>query len=188
MKRGLLLIPAVALVVGGCRPGADGLVTPEPVASPTTAAVTGPVAFHVRLNAGQSITTRPAPSAGCPGLDARVDLGAAGHVRLAAYASTCSPGDNAQPGNGRHGVYRTKADIPAQRSTTEVRTALGEATVFSQPYYECTNSCHNYTEAVAVIALDKPADPAYPTLVLYAEKGDTTPDRLTALLRDQLAA
>ena len=189
MIRRLMLIPVLALALGGCRPGPDE-PAPGPLSSPTTAAVGGPVAFHVRLGAGETLTARPAGSGGCPALDQRVDLGKAGSVRLVAYASTCEAGDNGQPGNGRHGVYRGIADIPSDRRSgaTTVHTALGEATVFTQPYYECTNSCRNYTEAVAVIVLDRPADPAYTTLTAYAEKGDATPDRLTAFLREQLTA
>lgn len=112
-----------------------------------------------------------------------------GAVRLAAYATVCAA-DNAQIGNGRHGVYRTTADIPADRRTAAVTvpTALGEATAFTQAYYECTNSCKNFVEPVAVITLGHPADPAYQTLTAYSEKGTIGWDQLTALLRDQLIA
>lgn len=105
-------------------------------------------------------------------------------------ATAGNAGDNARPGNGRHGVYRTTADIPAERRSgaVTVHTALGQATAFNQPYYECTNSCKNYSEPVAVIALEHPGDPAFQTLTAYSEKGTIGLDRLTALLRDQLLA
>ncbi|GAA4253639.1 hypothetical protein [Dactylosporangium darangshiense] len=190
MVRRLLIVSVIALTLGACRPGTDDPPAPGPLSSPTTAAVAGPVAFHVNLGAGQTLDTRPVPPGGCPGLDARVDLGRGVDVRFAAYGSACDAGDNARPGNGRHGVFRTTADIPPERraGATTVHTALGEATVFTQPYYECTNSCHNYTEAVALITLDRPADPAYRTLTAYAEKGEASQDRLTELLRNQLTA
>jgi hypothetical protein len=188
MTRRLLVLAALALAVGGCRPGADDPPAPGPISSPTTAAVAGPVAFHVRLGAGETLIERPAAAGGCPGLDTYVDLGRSGFVRFAAYASTCETRDNGRPGNGSHGVYRMIADIPDERrgGATTVHTALGDATLFTQPYYECTNSCRNYTEAVAVIALDRPADPAFRTLTAYAVKGDATPERLATLLREQL--
>ena len=105
-----------------------------------------------------------------------------------AYATSCAAADNARPGNGRHGVYRTIADIPAERRSGAVtlHTALGEATAFDQPYYECTNSCKTYTEPVAVITLAHPSDPAYQALTVFSVKGSIGLDRLTALLRDQL--
>jgi hypothetical protein len=69
-----------------------------------------------------------------------------------------------------------------------VPTALGDAVVFNQPYYECTNSCHNYTEPVAVITLRQPQTADFRTLTVYSAKGTIGLDRLTAFLRDQLLA
>jgi hypothetical protein len=109
-------------------------------------------------------------------------------VRLVAYATTCAAGDNARPGNGRHGVYRTTADIPPDRSADAigVDAPLGYTKAFWQPYYECTNSCKNYTEPVAVIELTNPTDPAFLTLTAYSGKGSVGLDELGALVRDQL--
>jgi hypothetical protein len=60
-------------------------------------------------------------------------LSPTGTIWLAAYATSCAAGDNAGPGNGRHGVYRTDADVPADRRSgaITVHTALGEATAFN---------------------------------------------------------
>lgn len=193
----LVALVALAFVAGSCR-GVD--VRPAPVDSPTVpptapptgpptvAPVGGPVAFRVQLGAGQRLTVRSPQPDSCPGLDALISLGSEGNVWLAAYATSCGAGDNARPGNGRHGVYRTTADIPADRRSgaVTVRTALGPATVFNQSYYECTNSCRDYTEPVAVITLEHPTDPAFPTLTVYSAKGSIGLDRLTALVRDQL--
>jgi hypothetical protein len=109
-------------------------------------------------------------------------------MRLTAYAAGCDVGGNARPGNGRHGVYRSTADVPADRlaSSVKVHTSLGDAVIFTQPYYECTNSCRNYTEPVAVVTLEHPADPRYPTLMACSEKGTIGPDQLETVLRDQL--
>jgi hypothetical protein len=183
----LVAFVTLALTASGCR-GQDVRPNPGPVSSPTVAPVGGPVAFHVRLGAGQRLTTRSPKPDDCPGLDALIDLGSDGTIRLAAYATGCAAGDNARPGNGRHGVYRTTADIPAERHSgaITVPTALGQATAFNQPYYECTNSCKNYTEPVAVITLEHPDDPAFQTLTAYSERGSIGLDRLTTLLRDQL--
>ncbi|MET7396567.1 hypothetical protein ABZS66_24105 [Dactylosporangium sp. NPDC005572] len=152
--------------------------------------MSSPVAFNLKLGAGQRLTMRSEAPGACPGLDAWVDLGGRRSVRLAAYATTCSTDGNGRIGNGRHGVYRSAADVPADRRATAitVQTALGAGIVFSQQYYECTNSCSNYTEPVAVIALDHPADPAFPTLIVISEKGTIDLDHMTALLREQLLA
>jgi hypothetical protein len=171
-----------AIAAAGCR--AD---TPEPATSPTVDAVTAPVAFHVQLHAGQTLTLA-SPYAGCPGLSGTIRLSSERSVILSAYATSCSSGDTARPGNGRHGTYRTVADIPSDRRAGAVTfpTPLGEATAFNQPYFECTNSCHNYTEPVAVITLDHPSDPAYPALVAYGDKGQVNLDQLTTIVKTQL--
>src|SRR5262245_20619310 len=185
MLVGLLVL---AFALSACRSPARP--DPGPVSSPTVASVSAPVAFHVQLGAGQTLTMRSTQPSGCPGLDALINLGSNGTAELVAYATGCAPGDNTRPGNGRHGVYRTTADIPAERRSgaVTVHTALGEATAFDQSYYECTNSCKNYTEPVAVIALAHPDDPAYQTLTAFSVKGSIGLERLTALLRDQLLA
>jgi hypothetical protein len=190
----LVALLAVAGLVGGCRVGPDPTPapggSPTPVSSPTLAPVDGPVRFDVQLGAGQSLmVTTPQPD-GCPGYTALVTLGKDHYVRLSAYATSCAATDNARPGNGRHGVYRSAADVPADRlaSSVRVHTALGDAVVFTQPYYECTNSCRDYTEPVAVIVLDHPRDPGYPALVVCSEKGTIGLDQLQTVLRDQLRA
>jgi hypothetical protein len=147
-----------------------------------------PIAFHVHLDADQTFSLRT-PPADCPGLDAVVVLSAGKRILLSAYSTSCEPADNSRPGNGRHGTYRSTADIPADRRSGAVtfRTPLGEATAFTQPYYECTNSCHDYTEPVAVITLDHPRDTAYRALVVYGDKGTISLDRLTTVLKTQLS-
>jgi hypothetical protein len=181
---------AVAGLVAGCHinpaPGSTG--SPTPVSSPTLAPVDGPVGYHLQLGTGQSVTFRSAQPGGCPGSDALVTLGPDRYLRLSAYATSCDASGNANPGNGRHGVYRSPADIPADRlaGSVKVPTVLGDAVVFTQPYYECTNSCRNYTEPVALITLDHPRDPAYPGLMVYSEKGTIGLGQLRSVLRDQL--
>jgi hypothetical protein len=190
LRRVLPIIIVLPFVAGGCHGGAPK-PAPGPVSSPSVAPVGGPVAFHIKLGAGQTLfTSTPRPD-NCPGLDELIDLNSDGTtVRLAAYATSCQVDDNTRPGNGRHGVYRTTADIPADRRSAAVTvpTALGTATAFTQPYYECTNSCKNYTEPVAVVTLDHPAAPAYPTLVAYSPRGSIGLDRLVTVLKDQLRA
>jgi hypothetical protein len=172
--------------LAGCRTASPAPA--PPAASPTVASVATPVTFHVQLDANQTLSLRT-PPADCPGLDGVVVLGPDKRVSLSAFATSCEA-DTSRPGNGRHGVYRTIDDIPADRRAGAVTfpTALGEATAFIQPYYECTNSCHNYTESVAVITLDHPSNPAYPTLVVCADKGLIGLDQLTTVLRTQLRA
>jgi hypothetical protein len=154
------------------------------------APVDGPVRFQLRLGAGQSLALRSPRPDGCPGFDALVTLGPDRRVRLSSYTEGCDTRGNGRPGNGQHGVYRSTVDVPADRLASAVRmhTVLGDAVLFTQPYYECTNSCHNYTEPVAVITLDQPRDPKYPTLMAYSERGTIGLDQLETVLRDQLQA
>lgn len=185
------MVAALAAVVGliaGCRSTGVDPTPPTPTGSPTLASVDGPVRLQVQLEAGQQLTVRSPQANGCPGFDALVSLGSDRNVRLSAYAAGCDVTGNARPGNGRHGVYRSAADVPADRlaSSATVRTALGDAIVFTQPYYECTNSCRDYTEPMAVITLEHPYDPAYPTLMAYSEKGTIGLDHLKTVLGDQL--
>jgi hypothetical protein len=191
VDRMVMALAAAAGLAAGCTGvGTDPLPTPPGSATPASSPTLGPVRLHVRLGTGQSFTVRPAQADGCPGFDALVTLGQDRQVRLSAYAEGCDTTGNARPGNGRHGAYRSAADVPADRlaSSVKVHTALGDAVVFTQPYYECTNSCHDYTEPVAVITLDHPDDPRYPTLVACSEKGTIGLDQLETVLRDQLQA
>jgi hypothetical protein len=185
----VMTLAAAAGLLAGCRsdlgPVPGPTRSPTPPSSPTVAPVNG---LHLQLGTGQSVTLRSPQAGGCPGYDASVTLGQNRYLRLSAFAASCDASGNSNPGNGRHGVYRSVADVPADRLATSVKvhTALGDAVVFTQPYYECTNSCHNYTEPVAVIALDHPPDPAYPALMVYSERGTIGLDQLETVLRDQL--
>jgi len=85
-------------------------------------------------------------------------------------ASCPDAGVDTQIGNGFHGVYRTVDDVPDPQDRESVDTDLGSATVFTQKYFECTNSCEDWSEPVAIITLDAPVDVGYPTLVVRGEK------------------
>ncbi|MFB9410422.1 hypothetical protein [Dactylosporangium matsuzakiense] len=186
MRKPLMLVAMAVPALAGCR-ALDP--APEPLSSPTVAAVEEAVRFHVHLGAGQQLATKVSSPDLCPGLDIRFDLGRGKWVRMVAFAVDCEPrgGDNRRPGNGNHGLYRSALDIPADRQTGTVATPLGAATTFEQPYYECTNSCRHFTEPVAVIALDKPAHPRVTALTVYSEQGTLDLDGLRALIRDQLS-
>jgi hypothetical protein len=185
----IVVMVLAVLAAGGCR-GTKVQPSPEPVSSPTVAPFAGPVPFRIQLGSGQRLIPRSSAASGCPGFDTVVDLGASRTVRFMAYATTCPTADRTQLINGNHGVYRTAADIPAdlRAGAATVQTPLGEATVFTQPYSEYTNSTNHYTEPIAVITLAQPVDPAYPTLVVLSEKGALPLDQLTTLLREQLLA
>ncbi|GAB3833587.1 hypothetical protein ACFPIJ_09395 [Dactylosporangium cerinum] len=193
MIRSLVIAVAVAALVSGCRP-ADvrpaPSPSPEPVTSPTIAPAGGPVPLRIQLGAGERLIPRSSASSGCPGLDTVVYLGSGRAFRLMAFATTCPAGDTTRHINGDHGVYRTTADIPADRRATAVTvpTALGEAVMFTQAYSEYTNSANHYTEPVAVITLTHPAGPAYQALTVISEKGTLTVDELATALREQLLA
>ena len=55
--------------------------------------------------------------------------------------------------------------------------------VFGQRYFECTNSCRNFVEPVAIITVDEPVDPGYPTLVLISTKGELSREAFTGIVR-----
>jgi hypothetical protein len=196
--RKLVALAAVAGLLAGCRSSVNPAPkpaqspkpaeSPTPVSSPTRAPVDGVVGFHIQTGTGQSFTLRSPQAGSCPGFDALLTLGHDRYLRLSAYAASCDATGNTAPGNGRHGGYRSVADIPADRlaSSIKVHTAIGDAVAFTQRYYECTNSCHNYTEPVAVITLDHPQDPGFPALMVYSERGTISLDQLEAVLRDQL--
>lgn len=92
-----------------------------------------------------------------------------------AVPSACAEaGRDEQIGNGFHGTYRTVEDIPDPQEPATVPTALGEATVVTQEYFECTNSCERWDEPIAVVTVREPVDAAYPTLVVRGEKDSVT--------------
>jgi hypothetical protein len=177
----------LAVAVAGCK-GPFKDPEPKPDGPPTVAAVGGPIAFHIRLDGGQRLLTyTPAPDE-CPAMEAHVDLGSDGSVWLVAYATSCSGGHNERLGNGHHGVYRTTDDIPEslRSGATKVNTVLGTATTFEQGYYECTNSCKDFGEPVAVITLDHPADGGVQALTAYSPYGSIDVEDLSTFLRDRL--
>ena len=79
-------------------------------------------------------------------------------------------GQDTQIGNGFHGVYRTLDDVPDPRDPETVSTDLGDATVFVQEYFECTNECERWDEPVAIVTVAAPVDAGYPTLVVRGDK------------------
>lgn len=206
LRSGVLGAVAALVAVAGCAEGAsqvpqgDNTVdssasrSPRDSKSPDTYEYqlrsfgNDHAAFSLRLGPGETVgplsTTTPTGTAGEPlrlVLERQDDVVA---------TITADPADvplsypNTGLGNGRTGVYRTTADIPADEAAVaeHVRTVLGEATVFTHPYYECTNSCKHWTVPVAVITLAHPKDPRFPTLVIASHHDDLDKDTLTAIL------
>lgn len=96
-------------------------------------------------------------------------------VVIQAVAATCSHGQpQPKPGNGRHGAYVTLADASHPTKVTRASAALGPAVFFDQSYFECTNSCRQWTEPVGLVTLDHPTDPAYPTVMAYSPTGNVS--------------
>lgn len=106
-----------------------------------------------------------------------------GDLVLQAVPTVCDEATaNDRIGNGFHGVYRTVEDVPEPRQITTVDTALGPAQVFTQSYFECTNSCSDWDEPVAIVTLEEPVDPEYPTLVVRAEQDDVSREDLETIV------
>lgn len=132
--------------------------------------------IEIELPEGFAITDiRPGGEVeGCPTALYRL---AAVDDHRAALTVTLIPADCRLPEeqrvlNGRHGVYTSIEDVPEPIDVRTVRTEIGQATVFSQEYVECTNSCTTTVEPVAIIAVRDPVDPDYPVLMLRGD-GDT---------------
>jgi hypothetical protein len=107
----------------------------------------------------------------CGSVSYRIDARSEARLVVEAVPTQCAEAqENTEIGNGRHGVYRTVADVPEPREEKSVDTGLGTATLFTQTYFECTNSCDNGNEPVAIVTLDAPVDAGYPTLVVRGEK------------------
>jgi hypothetical protein len=174
----LLLVPALALLAGCHNTGGsdDGQQLLE-VVTPHTS-------FGLELDHGWAVT-RVFEGDPCGSVTYLVDDVSTGEEELAASAvpTDCpEASQNTQIGNGRHGVYRTIADVPAPLDEKPVTTPLGKGVLFEQAYYECTNKCDNWTEPVVIITLDHPVDPAYPTLVVRGSKDAVSRARLTSIV------
>lgn len=149
----------------------------------------GRVSFSFRLGPGEQISPRASdpttPSSATDPLKLKLTRKGDVVADITAYAAD-SPltYPNTSLGNGRTGVYRTTADIPAEEAAaaTHVQTVLGDATVFTHPYFECTNSCKKWTVPVAVITLTDPTDPRFPTLVFASNHGELDANGLRDLL------
>lgn len=93
----------------------------------------------------------------------------------------CAGAGQDQIGNGYHGFYVSLDDVPEPLDVAEQDVTAGALTTFSQDYFECTNSCTDYQDHVGLLALDSPADPQRPTLVLLDAKGDRSMADLVTL-------
>jgi hypothetical protein len=127
------------------------------------------------------------PADACPDAWAHLIRGDDTIATIKTYAWTCDPQDE-RIGNGRHGIYRSADDIPRipRQTMRKVRTPLGPASVFTQKYYECTQSCEVWSEPVAIIDLVHPTDADHPTLVVMSARGVLDQDELVDLITERL--
>jgi hypothetical protein len=173
----LLLVPALALVAGCHSGGSD-------VGSQLVEVSTPHTSFGLDLDHGWAMT-RVYEGDPCGSVTYVVDDVLTGEDELAVSAvpTDCpEASQNSRIGNGRHGVYRTIADVPAPLDQKQVTTPIGPGLLFDQAYYECTNRCDHWTEPVVIITLDHPVDPAYPTLVVRGTKDAVARARLTSIV------
>jgi hypothetical protein len=105
-------------------------------------------------------------------------------VVVEAVPTSCAEAaENGQIGNGQHGIFRTLADVPDPNGVKKISSDLGDAEVFTQEYFECTNSCRYWDEPVAIVTLAEPVDAGYPTLVLRADKAEVERGQLEEIVR-----
>jgi hypothetical protein len=96
-------------------------------------------------------------------------------LRIEAVPTDCALAGPIDPGDGEHGRYRTIDDVADPIDVEDVDTALGPAVLFAQHYDDAE-------EALAIVTLDDPVDPNYPTLVIRSDDGDFGRDELRAML------
>jgi hypothetical protein len=119
----------------------------------------------------------------CGSVSYRIREGHELRLAIEAVPASCAEaGGDPQIGNGFHGLYRTIEDVPEPEDVETVSTALGEAAVFTQEYFECTNSCDRWQEPVAIVSVDDPVDAGFPTLVLRGEQDSVSRAELEELL------
>ncbi|MEU6857594.1 hypothetical protein AB0B28_01770 [Glycomyces sp. NPDC046736] len=104
-------------------------------------------------------------------------------LTIEAVAADCVDEDDGRIINGRHGHYRTIDDVPAPLDVVEVDTGVGTAQVFLQEYAEYTNTSNEWEEPVAIVVLDDPADPEFPTLVLRSDKAELDREAFTEIVQ-----
>lgn len=141
------------------------------------------VAFAVELPADAGLTdvTTSSPSDECQSV---VFESTYGGLVFESLAPDCSIREGGGIGNGNHGRYRTLDDVPKPEDVEHVGTdGLGDAVVFTQQYYECTNSCTNWDEPVVIVTLEAPVDPDYSALVVRSEKAELDRDDFTEIVR-----
>lgn len=124
-----------------------------------------------------TVATSPADtSSACPTV--RYEFGE--DLTVEAFARECAVDRTLR--NGRHGVYRSAADVRSPIAPRTVRTQVGEALVFEQRYEEHTNFGSSWEEPVAVVTLDAPADPRFAAVVVRSDKAALSREELTGIV------
>ncbi len=92
-------------------------------------------------------------------------------------------------GNGRRPLFHSTADLTKDQLSQAHRFSIGSGTVvtFEQPYFECTQSCKHWSEPVALVMPDTPADRAYPTLVIRSDRAALDRADLEDLVKHRLS-
>lgn len=117
---------------------------------------------------------------GCAPLSARVEVGDAG-LELYLNDTACSAADPREAGNGDHGSYVTIDDVSDPGHVAEHPSAAGDLVTFTQGYFECTNSCADFTDHVGLLALDAPPDPDRPAVMLLSAQGEVAMEDIVTL-------
>jgi hypothetical protein len=87
-------------------------------------------------------------------------------LRFVQVAADCDP-PPARPLNGDYGQFQNVADIPDADIGETFATAIGDATLATYDYTECTNSCTTGRIEVALIELTSPPVENFPVLQVY---------------------
>ncbi|MQY18324.1 hypothetical protein NRB20_14000 [Nocardia sp. RB20] len=199
---------AAALALSGCR-GGDERPDYDPAAPADPGLVVArvdhsPLAFTMKTRRGERldpVQTWQEDNCSLVGSGFRTATDTV-LLGIQVVPDDCKPGN--EPGNARHGHYRSLDDAAAifgadaaaifgadaaaifgadAIHVDRTNTALGPADLFTQAYYECTNSCRHYREPVAIIELTAPADARYHNLMVYSPYGRLTTKQLMGYLK-----
>ncbi|MDA3649439.1 hypothetical protein LZ318_02975 [Saccharopolyspora indica] len=124
------------------------------------------------------VSVNPEDAPDCPAT--RYEFG--DDLVLEAFSTGCAVAAPQRVLNGRHGTYRTLADVPGAIDVQEVATGVGRAQVFLQDYEEHTNFSSEWREPVAIVTLDDPVDAEFPTLLLRSDKAALSLDDLIVVV------
>jgi len=123
--------------------------------------------LSVPIGSATVSTFQPLQSDDCNSAQAQVKT-ATGTFDLWLIGKDC-PQQDQRAINGNHGHY-LEPPSEATDVTAAQQVPAGSLVTFGQKYTECTNSCHDYADAIGLITLAHPQDADLPVLQIIAPR------------------